>query len=71
MSKGCADLVLPLTDFGILESCPNPLLATVLRKAGPVSSLGSTVELVLVVEVWVSQPQLHEHGRACPTTHLS
>lgn len=36
----------------------------------PCNSLGSIIEPVLLAEVWVSQSQSCEHGRALPITHL-
>ena len=48
---------------------PTPL-AAVLDKVNPAPLPGSTVELTLLAELWVSQSQRCEHERAVPITHL-
>lgn len=49
-----------------LESRPRPSPTAALRKSGPSSHLGSTVELTLLewVWVWMRQPLEHVSGRA-------
>lgn len=42
---GYAELALPLTGCGTLESWLHPSLAAVLERSGPAPCLGSTVEL--------------------------
>jgi hypothetical protein len=54
MSRGCAELVLPLSGYSALESWPHLSPTTAFRIVEPVPYLGCTVEMALVVEVLVS-----------------
>lgn len=47
------------------RAAPVPLLAAILRRAGPESCVGSKL-----IEIWLSQSPSCEHRRAVPITHL-
>ena len=68
--RGFTDLALPFIGCGTLESRPPLLAAAALGKAGLAPCPGSRVELDLVAEMWVSQPQGQVCERADPTTSL-
>lgn len=68
-SRGCAELSLPLTCYGALESWLPLSPATAVRRVGPVPHPDSTMGLTLV-GVLVSQSQGGEGGRAELTIYL-
>lgn len=43
--------------MALLESHPHLLPMAELRRAGPASDLGSTVDMTLMAKVWVSYPK--------------
>lgn len=54
ISKDCAKFAL-FTGFHTWDSWLHRSLAAALRKVGPAPHLGSTVELVLLAGLWMSQ----------------
>lgn len=62
-SRACAELAVPLTSCNALESWPHISPATALRRAGDVPQPDSTVELAMVIILWVSQSHGMRVGR--------
>lgn len=68
--SGTAYLALPIIEYGILDSWTHLLWVAVFRRACPEPCPGNIVELVLEVELQVSQPQETEYGKADSAIHL-
>lgn len=69
MFKGCADFAHSLTGCGTLENWSHLIPLTALGRDGPISWLGSTMELALVAWVWVNLPRELASRKAVPADH--